>query len=127
MARPLAATPARPPGIAPPAPPRAPPPLEHRARGKAPDFTACDTAASDVAFIAFTSGTTGQAKGTMHFHRDVLAAADCFPRSVLRPRRDDVFCGSPSLAFTYGLGGLLLFPLRIGAATLLLEQSTPQH
>jgi len=109
-------------------PPASPPPaLEQLARGKPADFFACDTAASDVAFVAFTSGTTGQAKGTMHFHRDVLAAADCFPRHVLRPRRDDVFCGSPSLAFTYGLGGLLLFPLRIGAATLLLEQSTPQH
>ena len=109
-------------------PPASPPPtLEQLACGKPADFTACDTAASDVAFIAFTSGTTGQAKGTMHFHRDVLAAADCFPRHVLRPRRDDVFCGSPSLAFTYGLGGLLLFPLRVGAATLLLEQSTPQH
>ncbi len=101
--------------------------LEPLARDKPADFAACDTAASDVAFLAFTSGTTGQAKGTMHFHRDVLAAADCFPRHVLRPRRDDVFCGSPSLAFTYGLGGLLLFPLRADAATLLLEQSTPQH
>ncbi|HXO43560.1 MAG TPA: AMP-binding protein, partial [Thermoanaerobaculia bacterium] len=91
------------------------------------DFANCDTAASDVAFIAFTSGTTGQGKGTMHFHRDVLAASDCFPRHVLRPRRDDIFCGSPPLAFTYGLGGLLLFPLRIGASTLLLEQATPPH
>jgi 2-aminobenzoate-CoA ligase len=103
------------------------PSLEHLARDKPEDFPACDTAASDVAFIAFTSGTTGQGKGTMHFHRDVLAAADCFPRQVLRPRRDDVFCGSPPLAFTYGLGGLLLFPLRIGASTLLLEQATPPH
>ncbi len=77
--------------------------------------------------IAFTSGTTGQGKGTMHFHRDVLAASDCFPRYVLRPDRDAIFCGTPPLAFTYGLGGLLLFPLRIGAATLLLEQATPPH
>jgi 2-aminobenzoate-CoA ligase len=103
------------------------PTLEQLARDKPEDFPACDTAASDVAFIAFTSGTTGQGKGTMHFHRDVLAAADCFPRYVLRPRRDDIFCGSPPLAFTYGLGGLLLFPLRIGASTLLLEQATPPH
>ncbi|MBV8203245.1 MAG: AMP-binding protein [Acidobacteria bacterium] len=101
--------------------------LEQLARGKPEEFANCDTAASDVAFIAFTSGTTGQGKGTMHFHRDVLAACDCFPRHVLRPRRDDVFCGSPPLAFTFGLGGLLLFPLRIGASTLLLEQATPPH
>jgi 2-aminobenzoate-CoA ligase len=101
--------------------------LEQLARDKPVAFANCDTAASDVAFIAFTSGTTGQGKGTMHFHRDVLAASDCFPRYVLRPRRDDIFCGSPPLAFTFGLGGLLLFPLRIGAATLLLEQATPPH
>jgi 2-aminobenzoate-CoA ligase len=101
--------------------------LEQLARGKPDEFPNCDTAATDVAFIAFTSGTTGQGKGTMHFHRDVLAASDCFPRHVLRPQRDDVFCGSPPLAFTYGLGGLLLFPLRIGASTLLLEQATPPH
>jgi 2-aminobenzoate-CoA ligase len=105
----------------------APAELEALARDKPETFGSCDTAASDVAFIAFTSGTTGQAKGTLHFHRDVLAAADCFPRHVLRPRRDDVFCGSPPLAFTFGLGGLLLFPLRIGAATLLLELATPPH
>jgi 2-aminobenzoate-CoA ligase len=101
--------------------------LDQLARDKPAGFANCDTAASDVAFIAFTSGTTGQGKGTMHFHRDVLAASDCFPRHVLRPRRDDIFCGSPPLAFTYGLGGLLLFPLRIGASTLLLEQATPAH
>jgi 2-aminobenzoate-CoA ligase len=101
--------------------------LEQLALGKPEEFHNCDTAAGDVAFIAFTSGTTGQGKGTMHFHRDVLAASDCFPGRVLRPRRDDVFCGSPPLAFTYGLGGLLLFPLRIGASTLLLEQATPPH
>ncbi|HEY6320571.1 MAG TPA: AMP-binding protein, partial [Thermoanaerobaculia bacterium] len=101
--------------------------LDELAGDKPADFANCDTAASDVAFIAFTSGTTGQGKGTMHFHRDILAASDCFPRHVLRPRRDDVFCGSPPLAFTYGLGGLLLFPLRIGASTLLLEQAAPPH
>ncbi len=101
--------------------------LDELAGDKPADFPNCDTAASDVAFVAFTSGTTGQGKGTMHFHRDVLAASDCFPRHVLRPRRDDIFCGSPPLAFTYGLGGLLLFPLRIGASTLLLEQATPLH
>jgi 2-aminobenzoate-CoA ligase len=101
--------------------------LELMLRGKPDDFPPCDTAADDVAAILFTSGTTGLAKGTLHFHRDVLAVTDCFPRYVLKPRVDDVFAGSPSLAFAYGLGGLLLFPLRFGAATLLLEQTTPPH
>jgi 2-aminobenzoate-CoA ligase len=101
--------------------------LEALMRGKPADFTPCDTAADDVAAILFTSGTTGRAKGTLHFHRDVLAVTDCFPRYVLRPAADDIFCGSPSLAFAYGIGGLLLFPLRCGAAALLLEQVTPPH
>jgi 2-aminobenzoate-CoA ligase len=101
--------------------------LESVMARKPPHFDAVDTAADDVAIIAFTSGTTGQAKGTMHFHRDILAVADLFPRSCLRASRDDMFCGSPPLAFTYGLGGLLLFPMRIGASTLLLEQATPPH
>ena len=101
--------------------------LESLMRDKPGDFPLCDTAADDVAAILFTSGTTGQAKGTLHFHRDLLAVTDCFPRHVLRPTADDVFCGSPSLAFAYGLGGLLLFPLRFGAAALLLEQATPPH
>jgi 2-aminobenzoate-CoA ligase len=101
--------------------------LEALMRSKPADFSPCDTAADDVAAILFTSGTTGKAKGTLHFHRDVLAVTDCFPRYVLRPSADDVFCGTPSLAFAYGIGGLLLFPLRCGAATLLLEQVTPAH
>ncbi|MET0397632.1 MAG: AMP-binding protein [Longimicrobiaceae bacterium] len=101
--------------------------LEARMRGRPAEFAAVDTAADDVAMIAFTSGTTGQPKGAVHTHRDVLAASDCFPGHVLRPTPDDVFCGSPPLAFTFGLGGLLLFPLRAGAATLLLEQPTPPN
>jgi len=83
------------------------------------------TAADDVALIAFTSGTTGEGKGTMHFHRDVLAICDCFPPYVLKARMDDVFIGSPPFAFTFGLGGLVLFPMRIGASAILLEQATP--
>ena len=71
-------------------------------------FAAVDTAADETCLIAFTSGTTGVPKGTMHFHRDVMAACACWPRHVLRPRADDVFIGSPPLAFTFGLGGLLL-------------------
>jgi 2-aminobenzoate-CoA ligase len=99
--------------------------LEALMNGKPDTFDNCDTAADDAAFIAFTSGTTGQAKGTIHFHRDVLAACDCFPPHVLKAEPDDIFCGSPPLAFTFGLGGLLLFPLHIGASTLLLEQASP--
>ena len=88
-------------------------------------FTAVDTAATDVCLMAFTSGTTGQPKAAMHFHRDVLAANACWPPHVLRARGDDVFIGSPPLAFTFGLGGLLTFPLSIGAASVLLEKATP--
>jgi 2-aminobenzoate-CoA ligase len=99
--------------------------LESLMAGKAETFDNCLTAADETALIAFTSGTTGQGKGCMHFHRDVLAICDCFPPHVLRPEADDVFCGSPPLAFTYGLGGLLLFPMRIGASSLLLEQASP--
>ncbi|MDC8757588.1 AMP-binding protein [Janthinobacterium fluminis] len=100
--------------------------LEARmARHTAP-FEAVDTAADDVCLISFTSGTTGVPKGTMHFHRDVLAICDCFPRSTLESQADDVFIGTPPLAFTFGLGGLLLFPLRVGAATVLLEKLTPE-
>lgn len=99
--------------------------LADRASRKDPSFTACDTAADDVALLAFTSGTTGQPKATMHFHRDVLANADTFSRHVLRPRPEDLFTGSPPLGFTFGLGGLVVFPLRVGAASLLLEKGTP--
>ncbi|POX44230.1 2-aminobenzoate-CoA ligase [Streptomyces sp. Ru71] len=88
-------------------------------------YPAVDTAADDVALIAFTSGTTGRPKGCMHLHRDVLAIADTFSRHVLRPTPDDVFTGSPPLGFTFGLGGLVVFPLRAGASALLLEQAHP--
>jgi 2-aminobenzoate-CoA ligase len=99
--------------------------LESLMAGKPDTFQPCDTSAEDTAIIAFTSGTTGEGKGTMHAHRDILAITDCFPRYVLKPTADDVFCGSPPLAFTYALGGLLLFPLRFGACALLLEQASP--
>ena len=85
------------------------------------------TAADDVALLAFTSGTTGRPKATMHFHRDVLANADTFSAHVLRPTPDDVFTGTPPLAFTFGLGGLVVFPLRVGASTLLVEKATPDQ
>ena len=75
--------------------------------------------------LAFTSGTTGRPKATMHFHRDVLAVCDTFSRHVLQPVPDDVFTGTPPYAFTFGLGGVLLFPLHAGASTLLVEKATP--
>jgi 2-aminobenzoate-CoA ligase len=99
--------------------------LIHRAVEKPTDFDSVATAADDVALLAFTSGTTGRPKATMHFHRDVLAIADTFSRHVLKPQPDDLFAGSPPLGFTFGLGGLVVFPLHAGAATLLLEKATP--
>lgn len=99
--------------------------LEELLAAKPIEFDNVDTAQEDVALIAFTSGTTGQPKGTVHFHRDVLAMCDCFPRSILKPVADDIFCGTPPLAFTFGLGGLLCFPLRFGASTVLVEKLLP--
>ncbi|MBO1112078.1 AMP-binding protein [Bordetella petrii] len=103
----------------------APDALDALAAAKPDDFAACDTAADDVCLIAFTSGTTGMPKGCMHFHRDVLAMCDLFPRHVIKPGPDDIFCGTPPLAFTFGLGGLLCFPLRVGASVVLAEKLTP--
>ena len=100
--------------------------VDAMAAAKPATFDDVATAAEDTALIAFTSGTTGRPKGTMHFHRDAVAACDCWPRHVLHATPDDVFTGSPPLAFTFGLGGLLLFPMRIGAATLLLEKAAPE-
>jgi 2-aminobenzoate-CoA ligase len=99
--------------------------LAARCAAKDGAFTAVDTAADDVAMLASTSGTTGQPKVAMHFHRDVLATCDTFSAYLIKPRPDDVFTGTPPLGFTYGLGGLLLFPLRAGASSLLLERVTP--
>jgi 2-aminobenzoate-CoA ligase len=89
------------------------------------NFNACDTASDDVCLIAFTSGTTGEPKGTMHFQRDMLASCDSYSKYVLEPQRDDRFIGSAPLAFTFGLGGHVLFPFRIGAATIQLESAPP--
>jgi len=96
------------------------------AMARQPDtFQNVDTAADDTCVLAFTSGTTGVPKATMHFHRDIMAVCHCFPPHVLRARADDLFSGSPPLAFTFGLGGLLLFPMSIGASTLLIEKASP--
>lgn len=101
--------------------------LLHLAASRPGPYRAVDTAADDVALIAFTSGTTGRPKGCMHFHRDLLAIADTFSRHVLRPGPEDVFAGSPPLGFTFGLGGLVVFPLRAGGSALLLEQAGPRQ
>ncbi|MFI5805926.1 AMP-binding protein [Streptomyces sp. NPDC051561] len=105
----------------------APDDLVRQAAIKPTLYEAVATASDDVALIAFTSGTTGHPKACMHFHRDVLAIADTFSKHVLRPEPDDVFTGSPPLGFTFGLGGLVIFPMRVGASALLLEQSGPQQ
>ena len=96
--------------------------LEAAMAAHAADFDNVDTAAEDTCLMAFTSGTTGLPKATMHFHRDVMAACACWPPHVLRPTANDIFIGSPPLAFTFGLGGLLLFPMSVGASTALIER-----
>ena len=99
--------------------------LEAAMADKPARFDNVDTAADDTCLIAFTSGTTGQPKAALHFHRDVMAACACWPPHVLRALRDDRVIGSPPLAFTFGLGGLLLFPMSIGASCVLVEKASP--
>jgi 2-aminobenzoate-CoA ligase len=99
--------------------------LDRAALGKSVRFAAPPVGRDDVALLGFTSGTTGEPKATMHFHRDLLIIADGYAREVLGVTPDDIFVGSPPLAFTFGLGGLAVFPLRFGAASALLEQASP--
>ncbi len=101
--------------------------LDRIALQKSVKFEAVKTGRDDVALLGFTSGTTGAPKATMHFHRDLLIIADGYAREVLKVTPQDVFVGSPPLAFTFGLGGLAVFPLRFGAAATLLEAATPQN
>ena len=101
--------------------------LDRAALGKPVRFESVKTGRDDVALLGFTSGTTGAPKATMHFHRDILIIADGYAREVLGVTPDDVFVGSPPLAFTFGLGGLAVFPLRFGAAAALLEQASPPN
>ncbi len=101
--------------------------LTRVAATKRPTFKNVETASDDVCMLAFTSGTTGRPKATMHFHRDVLAIADTFSRHILQRAPRDLFAASPPLAFTFGLGQSLVFPLRAGAAVYLVEQPSPQR
>jgi 2-aminobenzoate-CoA ligase len=94
--------------------------------GRKDRFTAAPTDRDDVALIAYTSGSTGVPKGCVHFHRDILASADSYARHLLTPSEDDRFGGHPTLAFTFGTGGLLVFPFRFGAATVLSGPFTPE-
>ena len=101
--------------------------LDRVALSKPVRFEAVDTGRDDVALLGFTSGTTGEPKATMHFHRDLLIIADAYAKEVLGVTPEDVFVGSPPLAFTFGLGGLAIFPLRFGAAATLLEYASPPN
>jgi 2-aminobenzoate-CoA ligase len=101
--------------------------LDRIALNKSVTFNAVKTGRDDVALLGFTSGTTGEPKATMHFHRDLLIIADGYAREVLAVTQDDVFVGSPPLAFTFGLGGLAIFPLRFGATATLLENASPAN
>lgn len=102
-------------------------PLDTAALEKPVRFDAVATSCDDVALLGFTSGTTGAPKATMHFHRDLLIIADGYGAEVLGVTETDVFVGSPPLAFTFGLGGLAIFPLRFGAAATLLEDASPPN
>ena len=101
--------------------------LDQLALEKPVQFDVVKTSQDDVALLGFTSGSTGEPKATMHFHRDILIIADGYAREVLQVKPDDVFVGSPPLAFTFGLGGLAVFPLRFGAAATLIENASPPN
>jgi 2-aminobenzoate-CoA ligase len=101
--------------------------LDRIALSKPVTFDAVKTGRDDVALLGFTSGTTGEPKATMHFHRDLLIIADGYAKEILGVTPDDVFVGSPPLAFTFGLGGLAIFPLRFGATATLLENASPAN
>ena len=99
--------------------------LEAQMASKPKEFQNVNTSRDDTVLIAFTSGTTGKPKGTMHFHRDILAMCDTYSANVLQPTADDIFIGSPPIAFTFGLGGVVSFPMRVGASVVLLEAGAP--
>jgi 2-aminobenzoate-CoA ligase len=100
--------------------------LDEKLASASDKFKPVETSKDDVALLAFTSGTTGNPKATMHFHRDVLAMADTFCKHILKPSVDDVFAGTPPIAFTFGLGAVIVFPLRARASTVLDETPSPK-
>lgn len=101
--------------------------LDVRSAAKPASFANVDTAATDPCLIAFTSGTTGEPKGAVHFHRDIMACCDCVPGEILEPTAEDVFIGSPPIAFTFGLLGLVCYPMWCGASSVLLEDTRPSR
>jgi 2-aminobenzoate-CoA ligase len=101
--------------------------LDEAALEKSVKFKSIKTGRDDVALLGFTSGTTGEPKATMHFHRDLMIIADGYAKEVLQVDDKDIFVGSPPLAFTFGLGGLAIFPLRYGATATLLEDASPPN
>jgi 2-aminobenzoate-CoA ligase len=101
--------------------------LDEKAAAKPANFKNVDTASTDVCLLGFTSGTTGKPKATMHFHRDVMVMADTVGRYVIRPEADEIFCGSPPIAFTFGLGAELVFPLSFGCTTVLVESPSQEN
>jgi 2-aminobenzoate-CoA ligase len=90
-------------------------------------FANVETQRDDVCLFAFTSGTTGDPKATMHFHRDVLIMADVVGRHLLETAPGDIYVGSPPFGFTFGLGALVVFPLRFRASTVLVEQPSAEN
>jgi 2-aminobenzoate-CoA ligase len=101
--------------------------LEELMHNKSKTFSNYHSKADSIALIGFTSGTTGLPKMTAHYHKDILNICEAFPNYSLQPTPDDIFTGSPPLGFTFGLGGLVLFPMYFGASTFLLEKPTPEH
>jgi 2-aminobenzoate-CoA ligase len=99
--------------------------LEELMDSKSTEFQNVETARDDTVLIAFTSGTTGTPKAAMHFHRDIMAMCHTYSNTILRPNQDDIFIGSPPIAFTFGLGGLVTFPMCVGASVVLLEMGSP--
>lgn len=99
--------------------------LEELMKSKPTTFSNYNTNKDSVALIGFTSGTTGLPKMTSHFHKDILNICECFPKYSLKPTSNDIFTGSPPIGFTFGLGGLVLFPMYFGASTFLIEKPSP--
>ena len=99
--------------------------IDELMQSKPKTFQNYNTKADDVAIIGFTSGTTGNPKMTAHYHKDILNICEAFPNYSLQPTENDIFTGSPPIGFTFGLGGLVLFPMYFGASSFLIEKPSP--